>query len=125
MQGLGKTVESIALVLQRPRPPDLEPGSKIKSSVKRGTSACTAGTLIVTPPSISKQWAREVMPCSIRRDAIYWKKCLGLRRGVGHLPVSFMLYSLLQVQHEILSSGSKVLRLTLSVKSQVKAPASS
>ena len=53
LQGLGKTVESIALMLQRPRP-------ELDRSSAPGGSACTAGTLIVTPPSISKQWAREV-----------------------------------------------------------------
>ena len=53
------------------------------------------------------------------------KECSGLRRGVGHLPVSFMLHSLLRVQHEILPSGSTVLRPARSVASRIKAPASS
>ena len=44
-QGLGKTMESLALMLHRPRPDN---------------PACTAGTLVVTPPSILKQWAKEV-----------------------------------------------------------------
>ena len=49
MQGLGKTVESIALMLHRPRPEE--------------DAAFTASTLIVTPPSILKQWVKEVCIC--------------------------------------------------------------
>lgn len=53
-QGLGKTVETIAVLLHRPFHPDAE------AHATREEGPALGGTLIVTPPAIRRQWQQEV-----------------------------------------------------------------
>lgn len=71
MQGLGKTVECIAVLLHNPFSPaaqqptaaagsEDEPASHAAESVPAPEATTAAGTLIVTPPAIRRQWEQEV-----------------------------------------------------------------
>ena len=63
LQGLGKTVESIAVLLHRPFHP--KPGSDDDASMVASAQPLPVpgGTLIVTPPAIRRQWQQEVQAC--------------------------------------------------------------
>ena len=56
LQGLGKTVETIAVLLHRPFPQ-----GTASESVAPGAAVVHGGTLIVTPPAIRRQWLQEVL----------------------------------------------------------------
>ena len=53
--GLGKTIQSLALILTRPRH---EPDGK---TLARSSSKCCKGTLLVVPLALADQWRREVL----------------------------------------------------------------
>ncbi|KAJ7623410.1 SNF2 family N-terminal domain-containing protein [Roridomyces roridus] len=57
--GLGKTVETIALILLNPAPPDRHPGVTRWDPEAAIEVKAVKATLIVTPPSLATQWVDE------------------------------------------------------------------
>jgi SNF2 family DNA or RNA helicase len=53
--GLGKTIQTLALILTHPRPPTEG------QEVFRSTSKCCKGTLLVVPLALVDQWRREIV----------------------------------------------------------------
>jgi SNF2 family DNA or RNA helicase len=53
--GLGKTIQTLALILAHPRPIAAEGNERIRSTPK-----CCKGTLLVVPLALADQWRREI-----------------------------------------------------------------
>ncbi|KAF7317918.1 SNF2 family helicase [Mycena kentingensis (nom. inval.)] len=58
--GLGKTIETLALLLLNPAPPDRKPGHKHWDPLNELHVECVKSTLIVTPPALVAQWMDEL-----------------------------------------------------------------
>ncbi|KAF8731589.1 hypothetical protein AX14_004659 [Amanita brunnescens Koide BX004] len=58
--GLGKTLETIALMLLNPAPPERNPTVKRWDPVTRLEVSAIKSTLIVTPPALQSQWVDEL-----------------------------------------------------------------
>ncbi|KAF8630101.1 hypothetical protein AX17_005497 [Amanita inopinata Kibby_2008] len=58
--GLGKTLETIALMLLNPAPPERNPSVKRWDTQARLEVRAIKSTLIVTPPSLANQWIDEL-----------------------------------------------------------------
>ncbi|KAG5652712.1 hypothetical protein H0H81_003963, partial [Sphagnurus paluster] len=58
--GLGKTLESIALILMNPAPPERNPSVTRWDPVAKLEVKAIKTTLIVTPPALASQWADEL-----------------------------------------------------------------
>ncbi|KAF8963293.1 SNF2 family N-terminal domain-containing protein [Flammula alnicola] len=58
--GLGKTVETIALILLNPAPPDWNPTLSRWDPYSRLDIKAIKSTLIVTPPALASQWKDEL-----------------------------------------------------------------
>ena len=53
--GLGKTIQTLALILTHPRPRDPD------DEYPRSTAKCCWGTLLVVPLALADQWRREIV----------------------------------------------------------------
>ncbi|KAF9484752.1 hypothetical protein BDN70DRAFT_849017 [Pholiota conissans] len=58
--GLGKTVETIALILLNPAPPSWNPTLLREDSQGNATLNAVKSTIIVTPPALASQWKEEL-----------------------------------------------------------------